>query len=285
MNYLDKPKLARLTSEIHFFNEQGIKVSIEVGKRLEEAKSEFLNADEWMQWAESEFGYKKSQAYKLVAIAKRFHSSGISLEGKTINELYALTAFDDSEITEPAQLSNGETKKPIDMTQKEIEQYKREKAEAERRAQEAEARARQAEQDARHWQGVAKSQPVRIETKTVEVLPPDYNDLKEQAIMAQRLNTENVQLKRSLNEQREQYEQRLTQEDKRRAVNKDLKKFCQELLQNQGMYTEAILYNLSLNLGDRESAQIIEAFQIQYNHDVQVFMTKIKQMTTVRTVS
>lgn len=137
MNYLDRPRLAKLTGEIHFFNEQGIKVSIEVGKRLEEAKEEFSSSDQWMIWAESEFGYKKSQAYKLVSIAKRFHSSGNLLEGKTINEVYALAAFNDEELEATVQLPSGDTKKPIDMSAAEIERYKKALQEAERNAEQS----------------------------------------------------------------------------------------------------------------------------------------------------
>lgn len=152
MNYLDSPKLARLTNEIHFFNEQGIKVSIEVGKRLSEAKNEFPTSEEWISWTESEFGYKKSQTYKLVSIANKFHSSGNLFEGKTINEVYALTAFDEEELNHPVQLPSGEIKAPIDMTNKEIEEYKRQ-------AKEAESKARTAQEQAERYARELRERP------------------------------------------------------------------------------------------------------------------------------
>ena len=204
MNYLDKPKLVTLTNEIHFFNEQGIKVSIEVGKRLEEAKSEFSNSEEWMYWAESEFGYKKSQAYKLVSIAKRFHSSGNILEGKTINEVYALAAFTDEELQAPAQLPSGEEKRPIDMSQREIEQLKREKAEAERRAAQAEATATTAQSSAHHFEKLfnsVKNQPARVETKHIEVVP---EHLKREM---EKLKFENTNLRHGYQEAKEKLQQ------------------------------------------------------------------------------
>lgn len=288
MNYLDNPKIAKFTSEIHWFNEQGIKVSIEVGKRLDEAKSEFVTSDEWMNWAESQFGYKKSQAYKLVAIAKRFHSSGNSLEGKTINEVYALTAFDDEELEIPVQIPSGETKTPIEMSQKEIEQYKREKAEAGRAAQQAQQEADRYKNESHYYQKLwnqEKSKPNQVVIEKEKVVPDDYQNLKKMAIDHQRLNEENVKLQRTLLEQREKYEQLLTQEDKRKAVYKDLKKYCTELLQQQSAYSESILYNLSIYPGDREAHQLIEAFSVQYGREYMAFMNQIKQITTVRTVS
>jgi len=181
-----------------------------------------------------------------------------------------------------------EIRQKVESTVNVNESTVRELKEAQRRAEEAEQRAAKAEAAAIHneklWRQ-AQNQPPRIETRTIEKTPDDYQMLKEQSAVAQRLNTENVQLKRDLMRQREEYELKLTQEDKRKAINRDLKKNCQELLQNQGMYTESILYNLSLSMGEREAAQIIEAFQLQYSHDVQVFMNKLKQMTTVSAVS
>lgn len=281
-------KLVKLTAQIHVLNQQGISVSIEIGNCLEEAKSEFDDHERWLSWAESEFGYKKSHVYRLVAIGKEFPPVG-NLQNYSVKKLYALVGTDEEfRSTEHVVPDTGKVKTVDEMSAREVEKVKRAQKEAERRAEEAEQRAAKAEAAAIHneklWRQ-AQNQPPRIETRTIEKTPDDYQMLKEQSAVAQRLNTENVQLKRDLMRQREEYELKLTQEDKRKAINRDLKKNCQELLQNQGMYTESILYNLSLSMGEREAAQIIEAFQLQYSHDVQVFMNKLKQMTTVSAVS
>jgi len=79
--------------------------------------------------------------------------------------------------------------------------------EAERAKQEAEQRAAQAANEAKHWKGVASNQPVRVETRTVEVAPESMKKELE------KLKFENTNLRhgyKSAKEKLQEYEMRDT---------------------------------------------------------------------------
>jgi len=97
--------------------------------------------------------------------------------------------------------------------------------EAERAKEEAERRAEQAANDARHWQGVAKSQPVRVETKTVEVVPDHIKKKMDQ------LEFDNTNLRhgyKSAKEKLQQYELRNTVEFDEEQARKQREKLQHE---------------------------------------------------------
>lgn len=284
--------LIEITAEINIYKQQAGHAVFEIGKRLQHVRDNDLAHGQWESWLRS-VDIVPQTARKLIQTYEQFGNRASSSDlpvGKMFEMLSLPESIDREDFINSSHTipSTGDTKSVDEMTTRELREVTKQLKEAEQLIAKAEATAETERNSRYHAESLlrqANNRPAVVQTKTVEVVPADYDSLKEQAATGQRLNNENVQLKRDLMAQREQYEQKLTETDKRKAVNKDLKKFCQELLSAHGMYTESILYNMSLNLGDREAAQIIEAFQMQYGHDMQVFMTKIKQMTTVRTVS
>ena len=184
----------------------------------------------------------------------------------------------------PQQLPDGAEKTVNEMTVQQLKELQNRLKQTEDRAKEAEARAERAENEAHHWQSVAKAaqnRPPVVQTQTVEVIPPDYQQTKE---LANRLNTENAQLKRDMMEMRHKYEEQLTAEDHKREARRNLKKACETLLQDISTYTSTILYNYKLIQGDREAYQILEAFGQQFNLRVQELFGELKNLTQLRAI-
>lgn len=255
------------------------KAYTDLGMELKEAQEELSKRGYgcFYEWFES-IGYKKDQVYRLIGRYELIVANCDKQE--LIEELPLSLSYEIAKPTVEPELKA----KVLDG---EIESL-RELREIRKALQEAEREKESAKNSAIHFEKLfnsVKNQPPKVETRTVEKVPDDYSLLKEQSTVAQRLNVENVKLQREIMQQREDYEKRLTKEDQRLSVNRDLKKACKELLQNHAMYAESIVYNFSMSAGEREASQILDAFQLQYSSELQSFFTKIKQMTTVKTVS
>jgi hypothetical protein len=284
--------LIEITAEINSYKQVAGQAVFEIGKRLKHVRDNDLAHGQWIAWLES-VSISHSTAKRMIQAFEQFPNSATShhLDTSKIFEMLSLPESIDRQefIEKPHTIpSTGETKKVDDMTVKELREVKKALQQAEERAAKAEQEKHQAANNAEHYQKLwnqEKNKPPRIQTQTVQVVPDDYEQAKKQAAQANEMNIQIVQLKRALQEQRESYELKLTQEDKRKAVNKDLKKFCQEMLQQHGMYSEAIVYNAGLNMGDRDAFHMIESFLIQYTAETNELISKLKQMTTVRAVN
>jgi len=172
---------------------------------------------------------------------------------------------------------SGEEKTVIEMTTKELR-------EVTKKMKEAEQRASTAEKSAKHWENVAKSTPVRVETKTVEVIPADYTDLKKQSVMAQQLNTEVVQLKRANEQMRQQYEEKLTNQHKRDAAKRDLQKYLSEHLRALTMNHDSAIFNFTEIQGDRDAHEMVSRFLHQKETIIKAQFAEWEQLTTLRAV-
>lgn len=184
----------------------------------------------------------------------------------------------------PQQLPDGVEKTVNEMTVQQLKELQNRLKQTEDRAKEAEARAERAENEAHHWQSVAKAaqnRPPVVQTQTVEVIPPDYQQTKE---LANRLNTENAQLKRDMMEMRHKYEEQLTAEDNRREANRRLKQACEALISDFASYSNTILYNYNVNQGDREAHQILMAFEAQFSARVDQFFKEMNKLTQLRAI-
>lgn len=140
---------------------------------------------------------------------------------------------------------------------------------------------------AEHWQKVAKSAqniPPRIETRTVEVTPPDYADLQKQAAVAQQLNSENVQLKRASESMRQNYEDKLSEQKKQDSVKKDLQKYLSEQLRAITMNHDSAIFNFTEVQGDREAYDIVMRYLNQYESIIKQQFSEWEQLTSIRAV-
>jgi Protein of unknown function (DUF3102). len=280
--------LSVITAEINSYKQVAGQAVFEIGKRLKHVRDNDLAHGQWIPWLES-IEIDRTTATRMIQAYEQFANVATSHHlptGKIFEMLSLPSSIDRQQFIETPHTipSTGETKTVDEMTVKELREVKKALQETERRAKEAEARAERAENEAHHWQSVAKAaqnRPPVVQTQTVEVIPPDYQQTKE---LANRLNTENAQLKRDMMEMRHKYEEQLTAEDHKREARRNLKKACETLLQDISTYTSTILFNYKLIQGDREAYQFLEAFGQQYNMRMQEFFGELKNLTQLRAI-
>jgi len=280
--------LSVITAEINSYKQVAGQAVFEIGKRLKHVRDNDLAHGQWIPWLES-IEIDRTTATRMIQAYEQFANVATSHHlptGKIFEMLSLPSSIDRQQFIETPHTipSTGETKTVDEMTVKELREVKKALQETERRAKEAEARAERAENEAHHWQSVAKAaqnRPPVVQTQTVEVIPPDYQQAKE---TANRLNTENAQLKRDMLEMRNKYEEMLTVEDQRREASRNLKKACEALLAEVSTYSSTILYNYKLIQGDREAYQILEAFGQQFNLRVQELFGELKNLTQLRAI-
>lgn len=280
--------LSVITAEINSYKQVAGQAVFEIGKRLKHVRDNDLAHGQWIPWLES-IEIDRTTATRMIQAYEQFANVATSHHlptGKIFEMLSLPSSIDRQQFIETPHTipSTGETKTVDEMTVKELREVKKALQETERRAKEAEARAERAENEAHHWQSVAKAaqnRPPVVQTQTVEVIPPDYQQAKE---TANRLNVENAQLKRDMLEMRNKYEEMLTVEDQRREASRNLKKACEALLAEVSTYSSTILYNYKLIQGDREAYQILEAFGQQFNLRVQELFGELKNLTQLRAI-
>lgn len=158
----------------------------EIGRRLSWVKKHDLAHGEFGKWLKS-INLTKDAADRFMKIDNELSNDG-TYRHLGISALYLIATMPPEERDNPQRLSNGETKKPEDMTVRELRQIKKQlkaKEEALSNSQQ-ENESLQAENDSMRKQQVqlnqqlaAKQEPKVVEkTVTKEVKPNDYDDIK-----------------------------------------------------------------------------------------------------------
>lgn len=130
--------IAVITDEIVFYKNVGGNAIIEIGKRLNEAKSQ-LSHGEWLDWLREKVEFSERTAQNFMRIAKEYRNPHTIADLGTAKAL-ALLALPDSEREQFAaekHVVNGEEKAVADMTGEELKKAIRERDEAFKREQEA----------------------------------------------------------------------------------------------------------------------------------------------------
>lgn len=183
--------LDKITTEIKAYQSIGGQAIFEIGRRLKWVKEHDLAHGQYDSWLSS-IKTSRSQAHKFVKIYEE-HSNVPTSAHIGMNILYEIATMPPEERDKPQQLSNGETKKPEDMTVRELRETKRKLKQrdqeladkdaqiADQQAELEENRRTQVELNRRNAE-LSKQQPEpKVITKTVtkEVKPDDYDQLKE----------------------------------------------------------------------------------------------------------
>lgn len=166
---LDDETASLLRSKEDRMREVVGKAYTDLGKELKDAQDELSKRGYgcFYEWFES-LGFKKDQVYRWIG---RYELIVANCDKRELIEELPLSLT--YEISKPSiepdlkqKVLDGEIE-----SLKELREVKKALQESQRAKEEAEKLAEQAKNEARHWQGVAKSQPVRVETKTIEVIP------------------------------------------------------------------------------------------------------------------
>lgn len=130
--------IAVITDEIVFYKNVGGNAIIEIGKRLNEAKSQ-LSHGEWLDWLKEKVDFSERTAQNFMRIAKKYKNPHTIADLGTSKAL-TLLALPDSEREQFAvekHLVNGEEKSVVDMTGEELKKAIQERDNARRERDEA----------------------------------------------------------------------------------------------------------------------------------------------------
>lgn len=177
--------LTTITTEIKSYENMAGQSIFEIGRRLKWVKEHDLAHGQFGDWVKS-LGIDPSSASHFMKIASELKLGTYPNMGA--KALYLIATMPPEERDKPQQLSNGETKKPEDMTVRELRDLKKQlkaKEEALSNSQQ-ENESLQAENDSMRKQQVqlnqqlaTKQQPKEVvKTVTKEVKPNDYDDIK-----------------------------------------------------------------------------------------------------------
>lgn len=170
--------LVEISAEINTWKQQAGQAVFEIGKRLKHVKENDLAHGQWTSWLES-LDISVRTAQRMIQAYEQFGNAthATYLPSGKIFELLSLPeTINREEFLSKPQLipSTGEEKMVSDMDREELREVKKALKEAERRASQAEATAVAEQNSKRHFEKLwqqAKSQPPKVETKTVEVVP------------------------------------------------------------------------------------------------------------------
>lgn len=183
--------LDKITTEIKTYQSIGGQAIFEIGRRLNWVKQNDLTHGEFGKWLAS-IKLDQRSAEMFMKIDSQLSNSN-TYSNLGYQALYLIATMPPEERDKPQQLSNGETKKPEDMTVRELRETKRKLKQrdqeladkdaqiADQQAELEENRRTQVELNRRNAE-LSKQQPEpKVITKTVtkEVKPDDYDQLKE----------------------------------------------------------------------------------------------------------
>lgn len=182
--------LNQIVSEIKFFENQAVVSYWEIGKRLSQAKEQ-VGHGEWIPWIEENLNYTRQTASSLIRVYESYPNGNTSLH-LNFSKVLALTSIKDEEerqeFIEKHEVEDMTTRQ----LQAEIKEYKESlKAKEEELnnvnscynslsivAKNREEENERLREDLRH----EREKPVEVVEKEVikEIVPADYEDLKEQ---------------------------------------------------------------------------------------------------------
>ena len=186
--------LDKITTEIKTYQSIGGQAIFEIGRRINWVKKHDLAHGEFLDWLK-QINMNRHTANKFMTISKK-PSNGSTSNHLGLDAMYLIATMPPEERDKPQQLSNGETKKPEDMTVRELRETKRKLKQrdqeladkdaqiADQQAELEENRRAQVELNRRNAE-LSKQQPEpKVITKTVtkEVKPDDYDQLKERLV-------------------------------------------------------------------------------------------------------
>lgn len=171
-------QLNNLVSEIKFFENQAVVSYWEIGKRLAEAKEQVKHG-EWGEWLRDNLSYSYSMSKKLIKVYTEF-PKGQLIADLNFTQMLELTTVDEEtreKIIENENLEDKtvkETKEIIKKYRKETDDLKEENEGLKRANKELTDLAER----------LTDKEPEIIEktvTKTIEVIPKDYDEVKRKA--------------------------------------------------------------------------------------------------------
>lgn len=212
----------------------------EIGRRLKHVKENDLAHGEFGKWLEK-VNLNKTQASKFIKVSEEFSeiSPGKNL-GLTV--MYELATLPNDIREEPQELSNGEVKKPSDMTRKELEELKRQLKQRDEQNAQLQSQVEQAQRS----EEIAKKQLEDAESREPEVIEKEI--VKE--VVPDQINKqlENLKNDKKLLEQREKELSDLKRRFKEREKQPETNKYERDSNLTEEEQIASIRFQVETNL-------------------------------------
>lgn len=169
--------LTTIETEIKSYQNIAGQSIFEIGRRLKHVKENDLADGEWSDWLKS-VNLNRTQATKFIKVSEEF-SDDSTWNQLGLSALYMIATLPEEERTVEHKTSNGEIKKPIDMTNRELEDLKRQLKQRNEQNAQLQSQVEQAQRS----EEIAKKQLEDAESREPEVIekytePEDYQSIK-----------------------------------------------------------------------------------------------------------
>lgn len=257
-----------ITAEINSYKQVAGQSLFEIGKRLKHVKENDLVHGQWYEWLGS-IDVTPQTATRFIQVFEQFgnRTTSYGLPASKMFEMLSLPesvdreAFVQKEHTVP---STGERKTVDEMTVRELREVKKALQEAERRAKSAEEK-------------LANMKP-HVVIESVKVIPDDYDDLKQQAITAQRLNNENV----VLNRKNQELVQQLTSARNADVSLRKVREQCIHIMRELTGNHTVMIMEISKLEGNAEAMEIINEYGSRLTNFVNTAIRDLNEFAQIK---
>ncbi|MEK5417308.1 hypothetical protein BSK49_19215 [Paenibacillus odorifer] len=260
-----------ITAEINSYKQVAGQSLFEIGKRLNHVKENDLVHGQYIDWLET-IEIDRFTAAKMIQAYEQFSNVATSAHlpaGKIFEMISLPESIDRSEFVEQEHVvpSTGESKKVESMTVKELREVKKALKESEQEKESAELRAEEIEAN--------RQSLIQQHTEQQEKLLAQIDELKKKRSMStedkakvQKLTEENIALNLSMEQLRDEYEQRVSKlEDDRHSIRKLREAFKNILTTVNAEHSQAEYYFRSTKeLKDSQDA--VKQFLEQWESEV-----------------
>ncbi|MBA8760776.1 DUF3102 domain-containing protein [Staphylococcus schleiferi subsp. coagulans] len=172
--------LTTIETEIKSYQNIAGQSIFEIGRRLKHVKENNLAHGEWSNWLKS-VNLNRTQATKFIKVSEEF-SDDSTWNQMGLSAMYMIATLPEEERTVEHKTSNGEVKKPIDMTNRELEDSKRQLKQRDEQNAQLQSQVEQAQRSEeialKQLEEAENKEPEVIEREVVKEVVPD--DVKQQ---------------------------------------------------------------------------------------------------------
>lgn len=269
-----------ITAEINSFKQMANQSLFEIGKRLKHVKDNDLTHGQWAEWVEGTIDIKRQTATRMIQAYEQFGTTSYHLPSSKIFEMLSLPeSVDREEFLQHPHIvpSTGEEKTVDEMTTRELREVKIKLQQVERENQQLEAKYTLAiNQHTEQQEKLLQQLEELMESKTKD--SPDtlkrISQLEQELAKVAKLSGENLELKQTIEKQREEYKAKMISHDESRHDLRKMKESLSKTKTNVELDLSTALMHFNSISDHREAIQFAENFWAEFEETVMKYRQK-----------